>query len=159
MLNVVVVRGEIDGIEARYEEFRRKTESQNADKARRTNGHSIPFNGTEAILEFYQRVHKNEDVQVQDQEILLNLIKKSKASRKKKRNRSAVRDETTSRTAEKGKEMKNYVTLPPERLKPKKKVKNIVTEMKKKRQKRRKLSSKVKTKKKHSNMQVRVRCQ
>ena len=55
------------------------------------------------------------------------------------------------------KAISNYVTVPPSRLKPKKRVKNIVTEMKKKRQKRRKVnsSSRIKTQKKHSNMQVR----
>ena len=55
------------------------------------------------------------------------------------------------------KAISNYVTLPPSRLKSKKRVKNIVTEMKKKRQKRRKVnsSSRIKTQKKHSNMQVR----
>ena len=152
LLNVVVVRGEIGGIEARYEEYRSKADS--TDPVRTTNGHSIPFNGTDAILEFYQRVHKDEVVE--DQEILLNLIKKSKASRKKKRYRSTARTEEPSPKPEKVTETRNYVTIPPERLKPKKKVKNIVTEMKKKRQKRRKVNSKVKTKKKHSNMQVRL---
>ena len=131
-------------------------ESQNIKRIHRTNGHSIPVNGSETILEFYQKVTKNEKEDVENQEILLNLIERSKESRKNKgRGKPSKVDDPPSTKEESDiSVISNYVTKPPSKHKPKKKVKNIVTEMKKKRKKRRKVSSKQSTKK-HSNMQVR----
>ena len=162
VLSVGGIRGEeIVSLEGRDEEFIQSEEltgleSQNIKRIHRTNGHSIPVNGSETILEFYQKVHKNDKEDVKNQEILLNLIERSKESRKTKGRRKPSKvDDPPSREEESTKSViSNYVTKPPSKHKPKQKVKNIVSEMKKKRKKRRKVVSK-QSRKKHSNMQVR----
>ena len=99
---------------------------------------------------------------MEDQEILLNLIERSKQSRKSRRKwrpaKVTVKEIITRRPAVTEPLVKNYVTKPPSSLrKPKQKVKNIAAEIKKIRQKRRKVKSKpkpTKTRRKHSNMEM-----
>ena len=96
---------------------------------------------------------------MEDQEILLNLIERSKQSRKSRRKwrPTKVKKITTRKPPVTEPVVRNYVTKPPSVRKPKKKVKNIATDLKKIRQKRRKVKSKPrpsKTRKKHSNMEV-----
>ena len=98
---------------------------------------------------------------MEDQEILLNLIERSKLSRKSRKKwrpaKVTVKEMTTRRPAVTEPPVKNYVTKPPSLRKPKQKVKNIAAEIKKIRQKRRKVKIKpkpAKKRKKHSNMEV-----
>ena len=97
---------------------------------------------------------------MEDQEILLNLIERSKQSRKSRRKWRPAKVTVKERKAALTEPplVKNYVTKPPPSLrKPKQKLKNVAAEMKKIRQKRRKVKSKSKppkTRKKHSNMEV-----
>ena len=95
---------------------------------------------------------------MEDQEILLNLIERSKQSRKSRRKWRPTKVTTRKPPATESM-VKNYVTKPPPPTlrKTKQKVKNIAAEMKKIRLKRRKVKSKpkpIKTRKKHSNMEV-----
>ena len=104
----------------------------------RTNGHGGPSNRSRTILELYQKVSDKEN---EDQEILLNLIEKSKDSKDKKAD-------------------KNYVTKKPTIKKPihqkrhKINKKDIVTEIQKKRRKRKKLIDKIKEQRRPSHMQL-----
>ena len=95
---------------------------------------------------------------MEDQEILLNLIERSKQSRKSRRKWRPAKVTVKERKAAPTEPplVKNYVTKPPPSLrKPKQKLKNVAAEMKKIRQKRRKVKlskpKPTKTRKKYSN--------
>ena len=105
----------------------------------RTNGHGGPSNRSRTILELYQKVSDKEN---KDQEILLNLIEKSKDSKDRKVERNFVTKKPTIKKPIHQKRQKNS--------------KDIVIEIQKKRRKRKKLIDKIKEKRRPSHMQVSI---
>ena len=115
----------------------------------RTNSHGGPVTGSQAILDLYHRVS---DKETEDQEILLNLIEKSK-DRTSVRNYVTVKPRTTKKTTKRPLTNKKSSFLS---KKSKRKFKPSIPddELARRRRKRKKLIDKIKEKRKPSHMQV-----
>ena len=111
----------------------------------RTNSHGGPVTGSQAILDLYHRVS---DKETEDQEILLNLIEKSK-------DRTSVRNYVTVKPRTTKKPTKRPLTNKKSK-KSKRKFKPSIPddELARRRRKRKKLIDKIKEKRKPSHMQV-----